>query len=140
MSTPFKSTRRVEFCETDAAGLVHFSAFFQYMEQAEHALFRQCGLSVVLDDCAGRLISWPRVNAACDFEGAVKFEDVLDINVTISRLGDRSITFAFTFRLGSKPIAKGTITTVCCHIEHDKAPQSIEIPDWIRERLQPLVA
>jgi acyl-CoA thioesterase FadM len=42
----FTWNRRVEFAETDAAGIVHFSSFFLYMEQAEHALFRSLGLSI----------------------------------------------------------------------------------------------
>ena len=39
-------TRRVQFHETDAAGLVHFSCFFRYMEEAEHALWWAAGLSI----------------------------------------------------------------------------------------------
>ena len=38
MSSPFVTTRRVEFCQTDAAGIMHFAAFFELMEQAEHEL------------------------------------------------------------------------------------------------------
>lgn len=45
-SPSFIWERRVEFCETDAAGICHFSSFFVFMEQAEHALFRHLGWSV----------------------------------------------------------------------------------------------
>jgi acyl-CoA thioester hydrolase len=34
MAFEFKLTRRVEFAETDMAGIVHFSNFFRYMESA----------------------------------------------------------------------------------------------------------
>ena len=44
--TAFSYERRVEFCETDSAGIAHFSSLAIYMEQAEHALFRSIGLSV----------------------------------------------------------------------------------------------
>ena len=140
MSPPLKSMRRVEFCETDAAGLVHFSAFFQYMEQAEHALLRHCGLSVMSDDGSGGLISWPRVNAGCDFSGAARFEDILKVDTVISRLGNSSVTYSIDFGLGGQRIATGVITAVCCQMEHGRAPQSIEIPAWIREKLRPYVA
>jgi acyl-CoA thioester hydrolase len=76
--------RRVEFCETDAAGIVHFSAFFQYMEQAEHALLRHLGLSVLMHDEEGT-ISWPRVNVHCDFLDAVKFEHLLEVAVRVDQ-------------------------------------------------------
>ena len=45
MSTAFVTSRRVEFSDTDAAGIVHFVAFFRMMEQAEHELLRSVGLS-----------------------------------------------------------------------------------------------
>ena len=46
MSYEFQITRRVEFSETDLAGIMHFSNFFRFMESAEHAFFRSLGFSV----------------------------------------------------------------------------------------------
>ena len=43
----FLTTRLVEFSDTDMAGIVHFANFFRFMESAEHAYLRGCGLSVV---------------------------------------------------------------------------------------------
>ncbi|MEX0714760.1 MAG: acyl-CoA thioesterase, partial [Pirellulales bacterium] len=78
MTCAFRATRRVEFRDTDAAGIAHFSCFFHYMEEVEHAFLRQLGLSVVMSDDQGTM-SWPRVAATCQYQGAVRFEDVLDI-------------------------------------------------------------
>ena len=55
----YRLKRRVQFYETDMAGIVHFSWFFRYMEEAEHALWRAAGLSIAPPDSA---IGWPRVN------------------------------------------------------------------------------
>jgi hypothetical protein len=44
----FRATRRVEFNETDLAGIVHFSNFFRYMETVEGAFYRSFGQSVIL--------------------------------------------------------------------------------------------
>ena len=41
MANHFHFSKRVEFSETDMAGIVHFSNFFRYMEMAEHAYFLQ---------------------------------------------------------------------------------------------------
>jgi len=89
MTQLFHTTRRVEFCHTDAAGIIHFGAFFEFMEQAEHELLRSRDLSVFMNDDAG-IISWPRVAARCEFRSAARFEDMLDIEVNISRLGRRA--------------------------------------------------
>ena len=47
-STPlseFRLGRRVQFYETDAAGIVHFSWYPRYMEEAEHAIDRRIHLA-----------------------------------------------------------------------------------------------
>ena len=46
MLPEFSLTRRVQFSETDMAGIMHFSNFFKMMEEVEHAFFRSVGLSV----------------------------------------------------------------------------------------------
>jgi 4-hydroxybenzoyl-CoA thioesterase/acyl-CoA thioester hydrolase len=131
----FTYTRRVEFRDTDSAGIAHFSTFFNFMEEAEHAFLRSRELSVVMHDAEGT-ISWPRVSARCDYRSAVKFEDVMQIEVQIARLGEKSATFAFTFHSGDRLVAEGEITAVCCRIEAGKPPRGIPIPAEMRAKLE----
>lgn len=135
MSEFFQTTRRVEFCHTDAAGLMHFAPFFEFMEQAEHELLRSRGLSVFMNDDGG-IISWPRVAAKCDYRSAARFEDVLEIEVRIARLGEKSVTYAFRFRNEGQEVAEGELTAVCCRMTDQAPPQSIAIPQWFREKLE----
>jgi acyl-CoA thioester hydrolase len=128
--------RRIEFRDTDAAGMAHFSVFFVLMEQAEHELLRHLGLSVMLHDEQGAL-SFPRVAARCDYQRAAKFEDLLDIEVEVIRLGKKSVTFEFNFSHQGRPVASGQTTTVCCRFEPDGTPRSIDIPAWIAQKLAP---
>src|SRR5687767_14971748 len=118
MATAFVTSRRVEFSDTDAAGMMHFVAFFRMMEQAEHELLRSVGLSVVTHDATGK-ISWPRVAANCDFQAAARFEDVLQIEVQILRLGKKSITYAHRFLRDGQVLATGHVTAVCCRVQDD---------------------
>ena len=140
MST-FRVQRRVEFCETDAAGIAHFSAFVLYMEQAEHAFLRHLGTSVLHADPGtdGHPVSWPRVRVECDYKGAAKFEDVLDISVSISRLGEKSITYRFQMERNSEILAIGSITAVCCEIRPEGI-RGISIPQALRMKFQAFVA
>ena len=46
MPYEFKLTRRIEFAETDMAGIVHFANFYRMMEVTEHAFFRSLGFSL----------------------------------------------------------------------------------------------
>ena len=44
----FSIRRRVQFAETDLAGIAHFSNFVRWMEETEHAFFRSLGMSIVM--------------------------------------------------------------------------------------------
>ena len=138
MSSVFRTTRRVEFADTDMAGIVHFANFFRYMEIAEHEFLRSRGLSVAMD-WEGERIGFPRVSTACDFESPVRFEDVLDIEIELVRVGSKSLSFTCTFRHGDRLVARGRLSTVCCRLRPGLPLESIEIPTGIRARLERVI-
>lgn len=116
--------------------MAHFARFFEYMEQAEHAFLRHVDLSVMMEH-DGAVLSWPRVSAKCDFASPVRFEDLLDIDLTITRIGNRSVTYQLDFTCRGQRTANGQLTTVCCRL--DPAPVAIPIPAEIAQRLAPYV-
>lgn len=128
MSASFNHRRRVEFRDTDAAGIVHFSNFFVYMEQAEHEFLRHLGLGVV-HEIDGQTYSWPRVHATCNYRLAIRFEDWIDVELTVERIGSSSVTYGFQFHREGQRIADGKITAVCCLFGEDGQPASVEIPE-----------
>jgi acyl-CoA thioester hydrolase len=136
MSEAFRTQKRVEFCETDAAGIVHFASYMCYMEQAEHEFLRSLGLSVCDDQGNGAHISWPRVHASCDFRGTAKFEDTVEILVQVARLGEKSITYHFDFLRGGQSIATGRVVAVCCLVRPGSPLTSISIPKKFSEQMQ----
>src|SRR6266542_1098059 len=85
----FRTKRRIEFGDTDMAGIVHFANFFRFMESAECEFLRSRGLSVKLD-WEGQAIGFPRVSASCDYIQPARFEDLLDVAVSIDRIGTKS--------------------------------------------------
>ncbi|XAM00198.1 thioesterase family protein [Phycisphaeraceae bacterium D3-23] len=113
MPSPYTLKRTVAFSETDSAGIVHFSNFFRYMEDAEHAYLRSLGLSVhreVGDGVAG----FPRVGAHCDYRRPLRFEDAFTVTVRVAARTDKSVTYGFTFETAGEdaPIASGTLKAV----------------------------
>ena len=76
---------RVEFSDTDAAGIVHFANFFRYMERVEHSFWRSLGLSVQ-SRVGDHDVGFPRVKVECEFAAPARFEDELD--VAMGRGGD----------------------------------------------------
>lgn len=130
MRGTFRSKRLVEWHDTDAARIAHFTSFFRYMEEVEHAYLRSLGLSVLMHDEEGP-ISWPRVSVDCRYTGAVRFEDELDVQLEVARLGRKSVTYRFRFTHAGRAVAEGTMTSVCCRILPDGTPRGIAIPEPI---------
>ncbi len=135
MPSTFSTTRRVEFGDTDMAGIMHFSNFFRFMEVAETEFLRTRGLSVTWLD-AGRRVGFPRVSAACDYQKPAKFEDVLTITVTVEKIGRKSITYRHDFTRDADVIATGRITAVYCRDNGNHQLESAEIPQEIRTKLE----
>src|SRR5438552_13326933 len=130
----FRTKRRIEFGDTDMAGIVHFSQFFRFMESAECEFLRSRGLSVKLE-WEGQTIGFPRVSATCDYVKPARFEDLLDIAVTIDRIGTKSVTYAFEFSGAGARIAQGKVTSVCCRVGAGNVLEAIEIPASYRALL-----
>ncbi|MFO0906033.1 MAG: thioesterase family protein [Pirellulales bacterium] len=135
MAETFRFRRQVEFRDTDAAGIMHFSTFFLRMEEAEHALLRSVGSTVWRVDDEGK-VSWPRVSAHCDYRGPVRFEDWLDVDVQVARLGETSVTYAFRFLCSDRLVAEGQVTAVCCRFTIGQPPRPIPIPAQLRSQLE----
>jgi YbgC/YbaW family acyl-CoA thioester hydrolase len=131
----FRMKRIVEFGDTDMAGIVHFAQFFNYMEAAEHAFLRSLGFSVVME-WEGVRIGVPRVAASCEYLRPVRFEDELEITVSVKKLGRSSITYRFQFFKDGAEIAHGEITAVFCRMEHGEGMKAMEIPAAIRGKLE----
>jgi acyl-CoA thioester hydrolase len=135
MPEPYRTTRLVEFHDTDMAGIMHFASFFVYMESAEHELLRSLGHSV--HSVVGEeRISFPRVSATCDYTSPAHCEEVLDIAIVVARIGQKSVTYEFHFTHNERPVAVGRMTSVCCRIVPGERPVSRPIPVEIAESLR----
>lgn len=136
MSNAFSITRRVEFGDTDMAGIMHFANFFRFMEAAETAFLRARGLTVNWREGGGKL-GFPRVSAACDYQNPAVFEDVLTIAVTVEKIGKKSVSYRFDFtNQNGKPVATGRVTAVLCRTSSPEQIESLEIPPEIRAKLE----
>lgn len=129
----FVYQRRVQFAETDLAGIVHFSNIFRYMEEAEHALWRAAGLTIAE---RGSDIGWPRLSAACEFRNPLRFEDEFEVRVRLAALKTRTIEYEFTLVRGNTVIAVGTMTSVCVKKTPDGKMRAAEVPVHVTERLR----
>lgn len=127
-------SRRVQFSETDAAGIVHFSCFFRYFEDAEHALWREAGLSIHPEQSS---IGWPRVSASCEYHRPLRFEEEFDVTVRIAEMNKRTIRYEGVITRGGERVATGSWKIACVTKLPDGTMRSTDIPGEIADRLKP---
>lgn len=139
MPSEFTIRRRVEFSETDMAGIVHFSNFFKYMEYVEHAFYRSLGFSVVMAK-HDPPIGFPRVHASCDYSRPIRFEDEIEIHLRVVEKREKTLTHQIVFRKvdgeRSIEVARGKLIVVCVSHQSDGSMGSVAIPDEIADQLQ----
>ena len=113
MTATFTHRRRVAFSDVDAAGIVHFSRYNIWMEDCEHAFLRSLGTSVHGQDAEGQRL-FPRVHAEADYRAPLRFEDEVDITLTIQEQRRKVLVYAFTFTRGcdTERCAQGSTTVV----------------------------
>lgn len=133
----FTYRHRVQFSETDSAGIVHFSNFFRYMEMAEHAFFRSLGFSIH-DRHAAVRTGWPRVEATCEYRKPLYFEDEIDIQLLIAEKRRKSIRYQFRiWQITSQErhlVALGYLTTVAVQLSDRPAGmQAVLLPAAVDE-------
>jgi len=126
--------RRVQFHETDMAGVMHFSNYFRLMEEVEHAFFRSLDLSVMMTHEALE-IGWPRVAASCEYLGPLRFEDEVEMVMRVTKVGEKSFNYEVEFLWEGRRVALGKMTSVCCEML-ESGMRSIAIPPGIRKKLE----
>ena len=123
----------MQFYETDSAGIVHYSWFYRYMEEAEHALWRAAGLSIAMP---GADVGFPRVAASFDFRRPLKFEDEFEVHIRIVRIGDKSIRYAADVTKDGEEIATGSLTIACVRRQAGQPLAAVAIPPEIVRSLR----
>ncbi len=120
---------RIEWIDTDAAGIYHNSAIVRFVEAAEASLMAERGLP-------GYFPVAPRVHYEVDFESPLFFGQDVSAVVELVRIGTASMTFAFEVwgeRFEGRQrrrAAHGRYVTA--HIDRDHRSGAASMP-WPRE-------
>jgi len=125
--------RQVQFPETDASGIVHFTNFFKYVEEAEHAMWRAAGLSIAVMDAE---LSWPRVAASFEFKRPLQFEAEFDVHLKVAEKTRKTIRYSAVLRKGGEEIAAGSLTIICVRRRPGEPARAMDMPLDIADRFQ----
>lgn len=133
-------TDRVQFSDTDMAGIVHFSNFFRFMERAEHAFFRSIDLSIW--EGAGEIVpeervGWPRVHASCDYHAPLFFQEEFEMELLVEEIRNKAIRYLIRcWNTKGTLIAEGRMAAACVRKDRSTGQmKAIPIPDRIRAQI-----
>jgi acyl-CoA thioester hydrolase len=130
----FKTSFRVTWADTDAAQVVHYSNYFKFFERAEEEFYRHLGFSFT--DLHARGLWFPRVEAFCRYKRPARFGDLLEVEISIGELKEKSIRFEFNIfnKEEATLLAAGYIVALAADKQTGKATG---IPEEIAKKLRP---
>jgi acyl-CoA thioesterase FadM len=119
--------RRIEWMDTDAAGIYHWTTVFRLAEAAEAALHTALGIA---DFTFG---ATPRVAVEATFARSLRFNDPVEVSLAVTRVGRSSVAYALAIEGEAGVAAQGAVTSVLI----DRASgRAIAWPDDIRAALR----
>ncbi|MEM3704211.1 MAG: thioesterase family protein [Candidatus Bathyarchaeia archaeon] len=132
MSQSFKTLYRVSWVDTDSAQIVHFSNFFRFFERAEEEFYSQLGF---INKLRNEKIIMPRVEAFCQYRKPAKFNDLLEIELTVEEVKEKVVKYGFKIynKETADLLANGYIVAVAVDSQTLKSTQ---IPKEILEKLK----
>jgi acyl-CoA thioesterase FadM len=118
--------RRIEWIDTDAAGIYHWTTAFRLAEAAEAALHTALGIA---DFTFG---ATPRLAVSASFSRPLRFNDPVDVELAVAAIGRTSLDYRLSIGAEDGPAAEGSVKV--CLIDRSTG-RATPWPDDIRERL-----
>jgi 4-hydroxybenzoyl-CoA thioesterase len=133
----------VRFADVDHAGIVYYPRFFHYFHLAFEELWRaRLGPRAYSELLDRDRVGFPAVRAECEYTAPLRFGDTAEIDVVVTRLGGRSITFGYrVFRAadGERPRTLAASGSVVCAVVDLARFVAIDVPERVRTLVADLV-
>jgi len=130
VAEPFRHRFRVRYAECDAQSVVFNAHYFAYFDLALTELFRAAFGSY--QSMLERDVDLVVGEAGARFFAPARFDDELEVAVTVARLGTTGVTTRYELLRDGERLVEGTLRHVVVSVgTHRKQP----IPDWMRDGL-----
>lgn len=127
----FRYRFNVNWVDTDALSVVHFSNYFRYFEKTEEAFYASTGFDH-RKASERHSVAFPRVDVRCSYEFPCRFGDEVEVSLKLANIRDKAVNLNFevTNVTGGRLSARGAVTLVCVDTGKWKA---VSIPPELRE-------
>lgn len=132
MSPRFSHTFRVRYGECDPQGIVFNANYVAYFDHGFTELWREAfGAYAVMEE---RGIDMVVAELNAEFRGPARFDEPVTVGIAIERLGTTAMTTRLWLHRGEELLVEGSMRHV---VVDARSWQKTEIPDWLREGLEP---
>ena len=127
----FRQQVRVRWVDTDASRRIHYTAMFRFFEVAESEFMRSLGFTSARFREMG--LDLPRVHVSCDFKVPILHDELLQMGVSVERVGNTSVTLRYVAeKEDGTAAAEGRMTFVTVSLESGRP---VAVPDELRQAL-----
>jgi acyl-CoA thioester hydrolase len=136
VSEPFRNRLRVRWAECDPQGVVFNPQYLSYLDTTITELWRSIypgGYPGMLESGADMVLA----EANLRFRGSARFDDEIDVEVVVARLGKTAMSTAMTVVRGSETLLEADLRHV---FVATGGGGKIPIPDAVRSALSPFLS
>ncbi len=127
---------RVRFGHADPAKIVYYPRFFEWFHDAMEAMFEDVSGRPYAEVLEGTRAGFPAVSLACEFKAPARFGELVDVEVFLSRLGERSGTFEYRVRRRGELLATATVKVSVIDLD---TMRSRTWPPELKQQFEPYV-
>jgi acyl-CoA thioester hydrolase len=131
MNEPFVHELRVRYGECDPQGIVFNANYLLYFDVAFTELWREA--VGPWQEMVERGIDAVVAEANARFRAPARYDDMLELRLTVTRLGTTSITTRMEVVRDGELLVEGRLQHVCVDTE---TWRKTEIPEWVRSGLR----
>jgi acyl-CoA thioester hydrolase len=122
----------VAFSDTDAQGVVYYGRYMPYFDLARVEYHRS--LNMLRTEPRDREFVMRAMHV--EYHQPARFDDLIEVDVRISRIGTSSVTYEFAAYLDGEILAVTATQTAVLVDLSDRKP--CPVPGWWRERIREL--
>ena len=128
----FRYSTCLKLRDTDAAGVAFFASYYAIAHDAYEAFLSEqgCSLDSWLDQ-----VHLPIVHSEADYKAPLRLGDAFIIEVTCLKIGERSFTINYNFRIKNKILASLKTVHVAVQKDQNSKNQAVGLPAKLKSLL-----
>lgn len=130
--------KRVRFGHCDPAEIVYYPRYFEWFHDAFEAMFEPAVGRSYAELIRTYGIGYPAVQVVCDYRAPARWDDLIEIEIFLSRISQKSATFEYRVRKEDVLLATASVKVACMDMKTKKsAAMPTEIFDALKAYVHP---